>query len=73
MKALALAAKIYLKISTIKNWKTTVIGCVASISGYLLTVDFNNPLDPKTLILPILGCIYSVVAKDADKTGNVSQ
>ena len=69
-KEIALAMKIYLKVSAIQNWKTTLMGCISAVAAYLITVDWTNPLAVKTAILPILALIYGVVSKDADKTGN---
>jgi hypothetical protein len=69
-KEIALAMKIYLKVSTVKNWKTTLMGCISAVAAYLITVDWTNPLALKTAVLPILAVIYGVISKDADQTGN---
>ena len=70
VKELKLAMQIYLKVGAIKNWKTTLMGCISAIATYLITVDWTNPVALKTAILPILIIIYGVISKDADQTGN---
>ena len=62
--------QIYLKLSAVHNWKSTLMGCISSVAFYLITVDWTNPLALKTAIFPIILIIKGVVAKDADVSGS---
>lgn len=75
MKFLSIGAKLYLKRDfIIKNWKTTLFGCLTGIAMYISTMDVNDPLAWKKAILPIAIIIWGVVQKDGNVTGgNVNQ
>lgn len=71
VKLLTTLTKIYWKGDYImKNWKTTLMGCIAAVATYLATVDWTNPVALKTSIMPIVMVIWGVVQKDGDQTGN---
>jgi uncharacterized membrane protein HdeD (DUF308 family) len=70
LKEIKLAMQIYLKVSGLQNWRSTLMGCISAVAGYLITVDWTNPLALKTAILPILAVIWGVVQKDGAVTGN---
>ncbi len=55
-----------------KNWKTTLFGCLTAVATYLGTVDWNNPVDWKTLIAPILIAVWSFFQKDMNVTGGTT-
>jgi uncharacterized membrane protein HdeD (DUF308 family) len=66
MKELNNVLQIYLKLSAIHNWKSTLMGVLSAVAAYLVTVDWTNPAALKTAILPITLIIKGVVTKDAD-------
>jgi len=74
-QALWILTRIYWKGDYImKNWKTTLMGCIAAVATYLTTVDWTDPAALKTSVLPILMVIWGVVQKDNNVTGgNVNQ
>jgi len=57
-----------------KNWKTTLMGCIAAVATYLSTVDWTDKMALKTTVVPIVMIIWGVVQKDSNVTGgNVQQ
>lgn len=62
-----------LKGGSMKNWKTTLMGCIAAVATYLATVDWTNPVAIKTAIVPIVLVIWGVVQKDMNVTGGKIQ
>lgn len=52
-----------------KNWRTTLLGCIAALATYLSTVDWNNPIDWKTLVAPAAFAVWGYLQKDAGVTG----
>ena len=69
MKEITNAMQIYLKLSAVHNWKSTLMGCVSAVAAYLVTVIWTDPTALKTAILPITLIIKGVVTKDADVSG----
>ena len=73
LKEVGLAAKIYLKVGAIHNWKSTTMSIIVAVATYLSTVDYTNPAALKTAIIPILTVIWGVVQKDSDVSGSGSK
>jgi hypothetical protein len=67
-KVLIILTRIYWRLN-MRNWKTTLMGCIAAVATYLATVDWTDPVALKTSVVPIVMVIWGVVQKDSNVTG----